>query len=482
MTSGKILIIEDIASVSSLYAAHLERAGFDSIVAETIEAALAELATHELLIDAILLDIQLPDMNGLEFLRSQPDLVQRIPVIVATADASIARAIEAMRLGAFDFLVKPLSAQRLVKTVISTTKVSTALRERVPVATKPAKAKGFMGFIGISPPMQAVYRQIESVAHSRATVFINGESGTGKEVCAESIHKAGPRARHPFIAINCGAIPENLLESELFGHLKGAFTGAISDRVGAAQAANGGTLFLDEICEMPLHLQVKLLRFLQTNTIQRVGATRAEDVDIRIICATNRSPEIEVAEGRFREDLFYRLSVIPIELPPLRARGHDIVLLANAFLQRFGAEEGKKFNPISAEFARALGQHSWPGNVRELQNLIRRAAVIYDGPDLLVEALPRIAVSVAPSAPLAQVELNNPPQPNTPDATQAPATSAMIRGLTLEEVERIAIETAISDCNGNLVAAAKLLAVSPSTIYRKRERWTSGEGTVALSS
>lgn len=470
MPKATILIIEDISSVSAIYAAHLSRVGFGTVVAESIEKARAILAGPNDPPDAILLDLQLPDMNGLDFLRSHPDLVQRTPVIVATADASIARAIEAMRLGAFDFLVKPLAAQRLVKTIVSATSVSGSLRAQQPSIANPAEARGFMDFIGMSPPMQNVYRQIERVAHSRATVFIHGESGTGKEVCAESIHKAGPRARQPFIAINCAAIPENLLESELFGHRKGAFTGAVSDRIGAAQAANGGTLFLDEICEMPLHLQVKLLRFLQTSTVQRVGASRAEDVDIRIICATNRTPEVEVAAGRFREDLFYRLSVIPIELPPLRARGHDVVLLANAFLQRFGADEGKTFNPLSRAFAQALGQHMWPGNVRELQNMIRRAAVIYDGPDLHIEALPVIA---APT-PAASAE-HSVAAPATAPAAAPPAPSngiaEAIRGLTLEALERLAIELAVDDCDGNLSAAAKRLGVSPSTLYRKRERW-----------
>jgi two-component system repressor protein LuxO len=471
MDKSRVLIIEDIASISSVYAAHLERAGYATTIADTIESGRAALAEHGSAISAILLDIQLPDMNGLEFLRSQPELVQRVPIIVATADASIARAIEAMRLGAFDFLVKPLSSQRLIKTIESATSISSSLRDRVPVTSKSNQARGFMGFIGISPPMQNVYRQIERVAHSRATVFISGESGTGKEVCAESIHKAGPRADRPFVAINCAAIPENLLESELFGHLKGTFTGAVSDRIGAAQAANGGSLFLDEICEMPLHLQVKLLRFLQTSTIQRVGATRTEDVDIRIICATNRIPAAEVAAGRFREDLFYRLSVIPIELPPLRARGHDIALLANAFLKRFGADEGKTFNALSTDFTRALGQHSWPGNVRELQNLIRRAAVIYDGPNLEIDALPRIAETRTPSggAPILVQETNV--AASSPPEVDEVMIAASIRGLTLDELERIAVESAIAAHGGNLTTAAKALGVSPSTLYRKRDRW-----------
>jgi two-component system repressor protein LuxO len=323
-----------------------------------------------------------------------------------------------------------------------------------------------MGFIGMSPPMQTVYRQIANVARSRATVFITGESGTGKEVCAESIHKASPRAARPFIAINCGAIPEDLLESELFGHLKGSFTGAVSDRIGAVQAAHGGTLFLDEICEMEPKLQVKLLRFLQTGTIQRVGSSRIEEVDVRIICATNRNPEAEVAAGRFREDLYYRLAVVPLEMPPLRARGVDIAILANAFLKRYGEEEGKTFNPVSPVVIQALGQHLWPGNVRELQNLIRRAAVMHSGPDLPLDVIPRAALPIV-TEPVMVAPVNARPTSSQPSM----ALLSSLTGLTLEEIERIAIENAIDQAGGSLPVAARMLGVSPSTLYRKRERW-----------
>lgn len=483
MSKPTILIVEDIASLAMAYAAQLESANFSCVIVESGAAALEELSRRGDTVRAILLDLQLPDTDGFELLQNNSHIATRWPVVVATADGSINRAIEAMRLGAFDFLVKPLAPQRLIAIMRAAVQPVETL---APVSRAPVRAastNGFMGFVGMSPPMLGVYRQIENVARSRATVFITGESGTGKEVCAEAIHKASPRGGKPFIAINCGAIPEDLLESELFGHLKGSFTGAVSDRIGAVQAAQGGTLFLDEICEMELRLQVKLLRFLQTGTVQRVGSNRTEDVDVRIICATNRNPEAEVAAGRFREDLYYRLAVVPIELPPLRARGHDIELIANTFLQRFGKEEGKQFDRITPEFARSLGSHKWPGNVRELQNLIRRAAVMYEGPDLPDEALPRMArlpreTSALSVEPLMAVPSLDEARSAIHAAAGGSASLAeMMRGLTLDEIERIAVEAAVADAGGSLPAAARALGVSPSTLYRKRERWVEQQAT-----
>jgi two-component system repressor protein LuxO len=466
MADPVILIVEDIASLALAYSAQLEAAGFACQTVSTGTEAVDLLSRPLNTIGAVLLDLQLPDMDGLSLMRAHPDLVERHPFIVATADGSITRAIEAMRLGAFDFLVKPLAAHRLITIMKSALETMPQHDVEAGTPVQPSSAQGYMGFIGMSPPMQTVYRQIANVARSRATVFITGESGTGKEVCAESIHKASPRAARPFIAINCGAIPEDLLESELFGHLKGSFTGAVSDRIGAVQAAHGGTLFLDEICEMEPKLQVKLLRFLQTGTIQRVGSSRIEEVDVRIICATNRNPEAEVAAGRFREDLYYRLAVVPLEMPPLRARGVDIAILANAFLKRYGEEEGKAFNPVSPVVIQALGQHLWPGNVRELQNLIRRAAVMHSGPDLPLDVIPRAALPIV-AEPVMVAPVNARPTSSQPSM----ALLSSLTGLTLEEIERIAIENAIDQAGGSLPVAARMLGVSPSTLYRKRERW-----------
>ncbi len=476
MSRRRILIVEDLASLGIAYAAQVEKAGHDAVVVETAAGALQAMAQNPDF-GAILLDLNLPDAHGLEWLRANPTILADYPVIVATADASLARAIEAMRMGAFDFLVKPIAGNRLASVLASALETGRIAApagsspEPAPAAAGPAPARRTprqpAAFIGQSPEMAAVYRLISNVASSRATVFITGESGTGKEVCAESIHSSSGRAGGPFVAINCGAIPENLLESELFGHLKGSFTGAISDRIGAVQAAHKGTLFLDEICEMALPLQVKLLRFLQTGTVQRVGANRAEDVDVRIICATNRDPEQEVAEGRFRGDLFYRLAVVPLHMPPLRQRQGDIAELAQAFLQRFAREEGKQFDPLTPAQLARLEQHAWPGNVRELQNVMRRAAVLNAGPGLPDSAFPLASApaGTAPGTAYAPNPGHSPPAGDLLTALDA------FKGLTLDEIERLVIEAAIDAADGSLPAAARTLGVSPSTLYRKRERW-----------
>jgi two-component system, repressor protein LuxO len=475
MVRTRVLIIEDLASLSIAYAAHLEQAGFEAVVVETGAAALRAMAEPGEF-GAVLLDLQLPDVNGLDLLRAHPAIFDRQPVVVATADASLSRAIEAMRIGAFDFLVKPVAGARLVAVVMSA--VETGVKQ-VPARaeTLPAKAEVVKEdkhrpgtFVGGSPVMREVYRQIECVARSRATVFITGESGTGKEVCAETIHRESGRAKGPFIAINCGAIPENLLESQLFGHVKGSFTGAISDRIGAVQAAHKGTLFLDEICEMELSLQVKLLRFLQTGTVQRVGANGTEEVDVRIVCATNRNPEREVAEGRFREDVYYRLAVVPIHMPPLRERGPDIAELGAYFLQRFAREEGKSFDPLGPTQNAAMNAHAWPGNVRELQNVLRRAAVMHQGPTLPTSAFPladfqAMSATASPRSDLTAEPTASPSSPTRLNLAQA------LNGLTLDEIERLAIENAIDVAGGSVPTAARQLGVSVSTLYRKRERW-----------
>lgn len=481
MAKPSILIIEDIASLSLAYAGDLESAGFQSIIVDSLASANEQLRGH--VFDAILLDLQLPDGNGLDWLNDNQDIVARNSIIVATADGSINRAIEAMRLGAYDFMVKPLAPSRLVAAVDSAVQNKTVQEPIEIEKVAPAQQPGFAGFVGNCAPMRTIYKQIENISRSKATIFITGESGTGKEVCADAIHSSGPRAKKPFVAINCGAIPEDLMESELFGHLKGSFTGAISDRVGAVQAAHGGTLFLDEICEMELKLQVKLLRFIQTGTVQRVGATKTENVDVRIICATNRDPLTEVKAGRFREDLYYRLAVVPIELPPLRARGDDILLLANEFLDRYADEEGKRFTTMEPALVQALQMHRWPGNVRELQNLMRRSAVMCDGPILGVEILPEFIppdeIEHVKSQPLQinPANLEAAAMQAIESANQMAALTNMdwMDGRTLDQIEQMVVEQAISKCGGSVTKAAKILDVSPSTLYRKREKWMADE-------
>lgn len=446
-----VLVVEDQPSLAETYRVLLEAAGCTVVVTGTGGTAQEALAAHRPAV--VLLDLQLPDMDGLAWLEFAEPHLSETSVIVVTADGSINRAIAAMKAGAYDFLVKPVSPERLATTVRNA-RERASLSAEVAVARRGRKRDGFHGFVGRSAPMQAVYQAIENVADSKATVLITGESGTGKEVTAEAIHKAGRRAGKPFVAINCGAIPENLLESELFGHVKGAFTGAVDHRVGAARQAHGGTLFLDELCEMELKLQVKLLRFLQTSTIQRVGDSRTETVDVRVVCATNRNPLDEVEAGRFREDLYYRVAVIPIELPPLRERGEDIALLAQAFADRVAQEEGFDPYPLPPAVLDALSAAPWPGNVRELQNSVRRALVMTRG---------------SASTP-AHFRIANRSGPAEPSASIGGEPIASLEGMTLADLERWAVERALAR-EPSITAAAQALGVNASTLHRMRSRW-----------
>jgi two-component system, repressor protein LuxO len=462
-----ILIVEDDPSAASAFALQAEQLGFEVLQAGNMYDATDLLRRRRSEIVAIVMDLGLPDCDGLDLFRNDPGIGKELPVIVVTADGSINRAIQAMRLGAFDFLVKPIAAARLVNTLKS------ALQSQSNGPPKPAKSaqagkRGYMGFVGTSAPMQQLYRKIARVALSNAPVLISGESGTGKELCAEALHKASLRAEQPMVAINCGAIPEKLLESQLFGHIKGAFTGAVADQIGAVQLAHRGTLFLDELCELELHLQVKLLRFVQTGTIQSVGCAKSKAVDVRIVCATNRDPVEEMRAGRLREDLYYRLAVIPMETPPLRTLGKDITLLANCFLQRFGAEEGRHFEPLSAERGAELLAHNWPGNVRELQNVMRRAAIFEDGPHLERPIVTSAHMECGWNAGTGSVKPFKAWSAQNGADTLCQTADGQ---LSLEEVERLAIERAIALADGSLPIAARSLGISPSTLYRKRERW-----------
>jgi two-component system repressor protein LuxO len=314
-----------------------------------------------------------------------------------------------------------------------------------------------LDMIGGSAPMAQVFDRIRSVSVSMAPVFVTGETGTGKELCAAAIHKLSNRAAGPLVAINCGAIPRDLVESELFGHLKGSFTGAIADRLGAVGLANGGTLFLDEICEMEIAQQSKLLRFLQTGEFRPIGSSKLQQSNVRIVCATNRCPLDEVKAGRFREDLYFRLRVLGITMPPLRERGSDILALARHFLAIHALEEKKSFLRFSREAELLLTSYDWPGNVRELQNIIREAVVLNDG-----EVLETKMLSLQPQ------KLPNPNLATLHSAMNLPA-SFFTRKLRL--IERDIIEGAVSACGGSLSLAARVLGVSPSTLYRKRESW-----------
>ena len=322
---------------------------------------------------------------------------------------------------------------------------------------------------------------IESAAPSKATVFITGESGTGKEICAGAIHQASSRRNGAFIAINCAAIPKDLIESELFGHIKGAFTGALAEREGAAELADGGTLFLDEICEMNLDLQSKLLRFIQTGSIQKVGSSKVKQVDVRFICATNRDPWKEVSKGHFREDLYYRLYVIPLTLPPLRERAEDVLDIAQSLLISFSKEEKKSFSSFSESVRSRLLSYYWPGNVRQLQNVIRNIVVLQDETEVTEDMLPfplnedsneNIELNQLGYIPEAGLLPNKKGLLFSREITSKKETKTKKEGIeALWMVEKRAIQTAIDACNGNIPQAAALLEVSPSTIYRKLQSW-----------
>lgn len=469
-----LLLVEDTPSLSLVYESVLKRAGHDVNTVPTI--AEAEDFLHRSKCNTVLLDLTLPDGDGLDLmgriLRNEPST----KVIVITANGSINRAVEAMRGGAFDFLVKPFDEHRLLAAVENALEEGrqAAAGVEIDAAADPTR---YLGFIGSSPVMHNIYSMVRNIGKSTATVFITGDSGTGKEVCAQAIHQVSNRAKGPFIALNCGAIPKDLLESEVFGHLRGSFTGAIADKKGAAAAADGGTLFLDEICEMDLGLQTKLLRFLQTSTIQPVGATTPRRVDVRIVCATNRDPVEEVRAGRFREDLFYRLHVVPIFLPPLKDRQDDVLEIAEAAIQEMAAEEGKRFARLSPDVKDLFTKLPWPGNVRQLLNVLRNVLVLHDAETVEISMLPPDVRTHSISQPLPHAPsavTATAVQPQSPFSDPPPPVDSVFDALVgqkLEDIEKGVIEATIASCNGSIPSAANVLGISPSTIYRKRESW-----------
>lgn len=462
LAQASVLVVEDSESLRALYLAYLRDQPWRTRGVGSAADAIASI--EESPPTLVLLDLQLPDADELELLTALREQAPEIGVVVATGHGSVDLAVEALRLGAIDFLEKPLSKDRLIQTLrIALERL--VLEQQVQTLLQSETRERFHGFIGKSLAMQAVYRTVTAAAPSKATVFITGESGTGKEVCARAIHAESPRRDGPFVALNCAAIPRELIESELFGHQKGAFTGAQQAREGAAEQAHGGTLFLDEIGEMNLDLQSKLLRFLQTGVVKRLGANQERQVDVRFLCATNRDPWAEVQAGRFREDLYFRLHVIPLHLPPLREREDDVLLLAEQFLQRYATEEGKRFRGYSEEARALLLRHPWPGNVRELENVVRHAVVMNAGGEiqpsqLALESRQALRLQAAPAAVTGAPE---------------PGVAGVALGNTIEPlavVERRVIEHAIALCKGNIPEAARRLEVAPSTLYRKLGQWT----------
>jgi two-component system, repressor protein LuxO len=475
----RLVLVEAAPADSALQATALEAAGFDVSVVSTGDRLpdIVERGRPAV----VVIDLAAGGADPFDLLAAIHALEPPVATIATTADTSLNTAIKAVRAGARDCLVKPFKPERLVSAVRRALGPEPTELDRRAAAVERRPD----GFIGSSPQMQAVYQIISTAAASKAAVFITGESGTGKEICAQAIHRAGSRKDKPFVAVNCSAMPRDLIEAELFGHVKGAFTGAVSNRAGAALQAQGGTLFLDEICEMDVTLQAKLLRFLQTGTVQRVGSCAAEDVDVRIVCATNRDPLAEIAAGRFREDLYYRLHVIPIHLLPLRERGADILEIARILLLEIVREEGRPVRRLAPDAEAAILRYPWPGNVRQLQNVLRSMVIFSDQEELTAGALPEPirAAAAQPAAPWeAPTTARGWPSPVTVAGSARTADTGPVapgHGDVIEplwRVEKRAIENAIRLYGDNIARAAAALEISPSTIYRKRQAWATEGG------
>jgi len=407
--------------------------------------------------DIAILDVRLPDGDGIDLLREFRRLDPEMGIIMMTGYAEVDTAVESIRLGANDFLKKPFDSDELLIRIEELIKNRRLRQDNKVMSQQLQAAHGHKGFIGQSQPIENIRRVIELVASSESTVLITGESGTGKEVLARMLHQAGPRAKKPMVSINCGAIPEELLESELFGHVKGAFTGAMRARPGRFEVANGGTIFLDEIGDMSPKLQVKLLRVLQERCFEPVGSHQSIEVDVRVIAATHRDLETEIEAGRFREDLFYRLNVVPVHLPPLRERGEDVLLIAEHFMQKFNEERGASITGIGDQAKQAMLHYSWPGNVRELQNLIERVATL--------KRSGLIEMADLPSKMLGQVEQTNQNfQVDVEDAEKIDLKNLV------DEFENHLIISALQRFDWNKNRAAMFLSMNRTTLVEKLKK------------
>ena len=449
--SHTVLVVDDDPGHRGMLEALLGRWGLAVTSAGDGKEAVARVCERPF--DVVLMDIRMPDMDGITALKEIRKYNPAVPVVLMTAYSAVESAVEAMKSGAVDYLIKPLDFDQLKSTLFKTLEHSEAVRsgERFPVPVE--------GIVGNSPAVRRMLEMIHTVAPSEATVLINGKSGTGKELVARAIHNQSQRKDGPWVAVNCAALTESLLESELFGHEKGAFTGADKRREGRFSQADGGTLFLDEIGELPLLLQAKLLRALQQGEVQRVGSDTPVIVDVRVIAATNRNLREEVSEGRFREDLYYRLNVIGVEVPSLRERREDIPVLATAFLERFALANRKEIKGFTPQAMDALLKYSWPGNVRELENAVERAAILCLGEYISERELP-MAVSSAPK---------NNDAPTLAELQGAAGEEPI--SMTLDEMERAAILRTLQDTGDNKSEAARRLGITRATLHNKLRRY-----------
>jgi len=447
---SRVLVVEDDGTMRELLARQLGRRGFEVATAAGGEDALAQVQDADF--DVVLTDLNMPRVNGVQLCeritQSRPD----IPVIVVTAFGSLDTAVAAIRAGAYDFVTKPFDLEQLLMTLERALGLRRLKDEVRRLRESAVATTDERGAVGESAELRAAYEVLARVAPTDMTVLIAGESGTGKELAARFVHAHSPRAQKPFVALNCAALPEALLESELFGHVKGAFTDAKAQRTGIFQEAEGGTLFLDEVGDLPASLQPKLLRALQERTIRPVGANAEVPIDVRVVAASHRDLEAAVAEGRFREDLFYRLNVVSVELPPLRARGNDVLLLAQAFVKDFAARLGRKVVGVSPQVAQKLLAYQWPGNVRELQNCMQRAVALTRFEEVSVEDLPEKVRNYQATDVL-------------PEGVDS---SALV---PLEEMERRYVLRVLDAVGGSKVNAARTLGIDRKTLHRKLDAW-----------
>jgi DNA-binding NtrC family response regulator len=482
----RVLIVDDDPVQRRLLENMVTRAGYNAVIADGGDAAVT-LLTGADRFDAVVLDLVMPDLDGLGVLARMREASLTTPVIVQTAHGGIDNVVTAMRAGAIDFVVKPVGAERLQVSLRNALTASALAGELNRIKRSRSGTLTFSDIVTRSARMHAVIRTAEKAAGSVIPVLIEGQSGVGKELVARAIHGTGDRRTKPFVAVNCGAIPDNLVESILFGHEKGAFTGATDRHTGKFVEASGGTLFLDEVSELPPAAQVKLLRAIQENEVEPVGARKPVRVDVRIISATNRDLITDVMQGRFREDLFYRLHVFPINVPPLAERPEDVPELVRHFLARFAAEEAKRVTGLSAEALTLLSTYRWPGNVRQLENAVFRAVVLADGSEIGIAEFPQIAqaaqgTSALPSAPVTAIpSLDAPPCVAAPALVDSPMADSLPAALhaklalldatgdirPLEEIEGEVIRFAIAHYRGQMSEVARRLQIGRSTLYRK---------------
>jgi DNA-binding NtrC family response regulator len=491
-----ILIVDDDPAQRRLLQAAVERNGFHTRTADNGAQAVTAIETHAD-VDAVLLDLVMPGMSGQEALKEIRQRRRDLPCIVLTASGGIDTVVQAMQAGACDFFVKPASPERIMVSIRNALEMSNLKTEVVRLKKRVSGQLSFDDMVANAPVMTPVVRMGKRAAASNIPVLITGESGVGKELLARAIQAASERAGRPFVTVNCGAIPENLVESILFGHVKGSFTGATDNHAGKFAEANGGTLFLDEVGELPLDAQVKLLRVLQEGEVDPVGAKRPVKVDVRIISATNKDLAKLVADGRFREDLYYRLNVFPIEAPPLRERREDIPTLAQRFIARFNAEEGRNVRGASAATMQMLLDFEWPGNVRQLENAVFRAVILCEGELLQPEDFPQIS-GLKPLLAANDARALDVPTPANDHLAQAHAAfNAVVAQVAdgapvplaifdakghlrqLEQVERDLIELAIDHYAGHMSEVARRLGIGRSTLYRKLREYGLEERAVA---